>query len=317
VSWSRTLKVRQILRVQIEAGEEIALLFSDLRGFSSYAAKEGDRAAFRLTQIHEVLLRERINEYGIVVKTLGDGVMAAFETPTHAVQAAVAIQNVLRERNREATEPLHVGIGIACGTPVMTDIDFIGHSVNLAQRLSALAKGGQILVDSRVKRDSPLDMPLRYLPLGMRSLPGVGIEETFEVGWIAERARVSDGGDHVSLILTEQGTLVTTVARDAWREVREALEQLRRTSATEEGWLRALRQRAVAAIVLRLVKGSAESLRSLREQPVERTRLGYRRGRLVAKSPEGRLVLHGPSREDVERFLGAVEVVRKEHAEGS
>jgi class 3 adenylate cyclase len=89
VSWSRTLKVRQLLRAQLEAGEEIALLFSDIRGFSAYAAEMGDRAAFRLTQLHEGILKDCILEYGILVKSLGDGVMAAFETPALAISAAV------------------------------------------------------------------------------------------------------------------------------------------------------------------------------------------------------------------------------------
>ena len=77
MSWSRTLKIRQVLRAQIEAGEEIALLFSDPCGFSAFTATRGDRAAYRLSQLHEEILRARINEYGIAVKSLGDGIMAA------------------------------------------------------------------------------------------------------------------------------------------------------------------------------------------------------------------------------------------------
>ncbi|MCK5246303.1 hypothetical protein KAR02_05360, partial [Candidatus Bipolaricaulota bacterium] len=92
MSWSRTLRVRQLLRAQLEMGEVIALLFSDIRGFSTYASEMGDRAAFRLTQVHEGILKDRISEYGILVKSLGDGVMAAFETPTLAIRAAVSIQ---------------------------------------------------------------------------------------------------------------------------------------------------------------------------------------------------------------------------------
>ncbi len=171
MSWSRTLKVRQLLRAQLEMGEEIALLFSDIRGFSTYAAEMGDHAAFRLTQLHERILRDRISEYGIHVKSLGDGAMAAFETPILAIRSAVSIQQAFRERNAEnPDDPIDVGIGIAAGTPVMTDIDFIGHSVNLAQRLSGQAKGGQIIVPASLCAGTPLPEDLHFIPIGERVL---------------------------------------------------------------------------------------------------------------------------------------------------
>ena len=106
MSWSKTLKVRQTIRAQIESGEEIALLFSDLRGFTTYTARKGDRAAYRLTQLHEGILRERIDEYGILVKSLGDGVMAAFETPDAAIRAAVGIRSargIAKRRTNRST----------------------------------------------------------------------------------------------------------------------------------------------------------------------------------------------------------------------
>jgi len=106
VSWSRTLKIRQILRAQLEMGEEIALLFSDIRGFSAYAAEMGDHAAFRLTQLHEGILKDRISEYGIVVKSLGDGVMAAFESQSLAIRSAVSIQQAFSDDGYRLHRPL-------------------------------------------------------------------------------------------------------------------------------------------------------------------------------------------------------------------
>ncbi|HDS28955.1 MAG TPA: adenylate/guanylate cyclase domain-containing protein, partial [Candidatus Acetothermia bacterium] len=209
MSWSRTLKVRQMLRAQLEVGEPISLLFSDIRGFSTYAVRRGDRAAFQLTQLHEGILKDRISEYGILVKSLGDGVMAAFESSLLAVQAAVAIQRAFRERNAgRSAEPVDVGIGIAAGTPVMTDIDFIGHSVNLAQRLSALAKSGQILVPSQLAAHARLPHGLMVIPVGDRMLKGLGSYSLSEVAWMGEVARVSDAMDQVTLILTQRGSMV-------------------------------------------------------------------------------------------------------------
>jgi class 3 adenylate cyclase len=297
------LKVRQILRSQIEAGEEIALLFSDLREFAAFTASRGDRAAFRLSQLHEGILRARIDEYGIVVKSMGDGIMAAFERPADAVLAAVAIQRAVREENRMGIEePIDVGIGLSSGTPVMTDIDFIGHAVNLAQRLSAFAKGGQILATEGIHAGAGSLPDVRYIPTGPRRLRGLGQEDVVEVGWLRELARISDARDRVTLILTEEGDVVVEVAKDPKQSVREGLEGLRRARAEEDGFVSALLQRAAGRLVERLLRRTTTADVG-REFPLDRVELTYRRGTVRARTPKGELKLDGVTRSDAESFL--------------
>lgn len=311
MSWSRTLKIRQLIRAQLEAGEEIALLFSDIRGFSTYTARKGDRAAYQLARLHEGILRERIDEYGIIVKSLGDGIMAAFETPLRAIRAAVEIQRAIRERNqRTPDDPIDVGIGVSSGTPVMTDIDFIGHAVNLAQRLSSLAKGGQILVTERVQRSTSLPESLRYIPLGPRTLKGLGIENVFEVTWLRERARVSDEKDRITVILTDRRTMVVELAKDTKQELREALEQLARARREEEGALSAMLQRGIARLAQRLIRGSLDAFGVVREQAVDRISVTYRRSTLRIESPQGTLELRGVPHDAAEQFIAAADELR-------
>ncbi len=297
MSWSRTLKLRQAIRAQIESGEEIALLFSDLRGFTTYTARRGDRAAFRLAQLHEGILRERIDEYGILVKSLGDGVMAAFETPDDAIRVAVGIQEAIRARNRKSPEePIDVGIGISSGRPVMTDIDFIGHAVNLAQRLSALAKGGQILVTEGVQKLAALDEGLSYVPLGQQNLSGVGAERVVEVAWMKEVARISDAADRVTLILTELGTIVVELAKDTKQDIRDALDQLQEARAEEEGAFSAFLQRAIARFTHRLIDKSLGTFGIAREQEVGRVDITLHSDALWVETPDGSFRLRGVDR---------------------
>jgi class 3 adenylate cyclase len=304
VSWSRTLKIRQLLRAQLESGEPIALLFSDIRGFSTYAAAKGDRAAFQLTQLHEGILKDRISEYGILVKSLGDGVMAAFETPMLAIQAAVAIQQAFRERNVvNAAEPIDVGIGIASGTPVMTDIDFIGHSVNLAQRLSAQAKGGQILVPDSMARGLTLPEGWYFLPVGERVLKGLGAQPLTEVAWMREIARVSDALDQVTLILTDDGTIVVELAKDAKREVRDALDQLQRSRAEEDGVFSAWLQRAIARFTKRIIGLPFSALRIPREQDVRSVEMSLHGTALDVETVDGTFTLKGVDVETAQTFV--------------
>jgi class 3 adenylate cyclase len=311
MSWSRTLKVRQTIRTQLEAGEEIALLFSDLRGFTTYTARKGDRAAYRLAQLHEGILRERIDEYGILVKSLGDGVMAAFETPDDAIQAAIGIQEAIRERNLESPdEPIDVGIGISSGLPVMTDIDFIGHAVNLAQRLSALAKGGQILVTGRIRNVVALRKGLFYVPMGQQNLKGVGVEQVAEVAWMKEVARISDAADQVTLILTERGAMVVELAKDTKGDIRDALDHLQEARAEEEGAFSAFLQRAIARFTHRLIGASLGVFGMAREQGLDRVEFSLRGDVLLVETPDGTFRLRGVDRDAGVGFIAKAKEIR-------
>ncbi len=308
MSWSRTLKIRQLLRAQLEVGEEIALLFSDIRGFSAYAAEMGDRAAYRISQLHEGILRDRISEYGILVKSLGDGVMAAFESPQLAIQSAVSIQQAFRERNAEtADDPIDVGIGIAAGTPVMTDIDFIGHSVNMAQRLSALAKGGQILVLASLSDRVSLQDELYFIPMGERALKGLGSESVAEVAWIHELDRISDASDQITLLLTESGTIVVELAKDAKQEVRDAMEQLQRARASEEGAFSAMLQRGIVRFTQLLIGVPFRALNIKREQNVSDLKLSLRGTTLHIATPDGTFALKGVDPQHAKVFIERAE----------
>ena len=311
MSWSRTLKVRQSIRAQLEAGEEIALLFSDLRGFTTFTARKGDRAAYQLTQLHEGILRERIDEFGILVKSLGDGVMAAFETPDDAIRAAVGIQEAIRERNRESPdEPIDVGIGISSGRPVVTDIDFIGHAVNIAQRLSGLAKGGQIVVTERVQELVALGEGLFYVPMGQLNLKGVGAERVAEVAWMKEVARISDAADRLTLVLTEHGTIVVELAKDAKQDIRDALDQLQEARAEEEGAFSALLQRTIARFTQRLIGVSLGVFGMRREQGVDRIEFSLSGDVLTVATPDGTFKLRGVERDAASDFIENAKRIR-------
>src|SRR5436853_609704 len=70
----------------------VALLFSDLTGSTALYARVGDAVAFRLVQDHFDLLSGIIEaEGGVVVKTIGDAVMAAFPDEGAAVRAALLL----------------------------------------------------------------------------------------------------------------------------------------------------------------------------------------------------------------------------------
>ncbi|MEW5825519.1 MAG: adenylate/guanylate cyclase domain-containing protein [Candidatus Bipolaricaulota bacterium] len=305
MSWSRTLRIRQELRAHVEAGEDVGFLFSDLRGFSRTAVQRGDHVAFELAEAHVEIVREAIGDRGIVVKTLGDGVIAAFPDPSDAVLAAAAIQRTLRQRNaKDADSPLYAGIGVASGTPIMTDVDFIGHAVNVAQRLSAVAKGGQILTTESVQAYAALPADLRYLPMGDRALKGVGTVRVVEVIWLREVARVSDAGDLVTLILTERGTLVIERIKDPRIDARDALQTLLDLGGPgggPAGWI----ERAAARLALRALREPRRPTVVAAEHALGDVRLARSPRGLRVTCAEGTVTLRDVDPEAADAFLAA------------
>jgi adenylate cyclase len=128
---------------------DVAILFTDLVGFSSWALKAGDRSAIRLlrefAEATEPPIRDRRGE---VVKRLGDGVMAAFWDAPSATEAAFAAAEHTATIEVDGYRP-RLRTGIHLGRPRKIGGDYFGVDVNIAARLAEAAKPGEILVSGR------------------------------------------------------------------------------------------------------------------------------------------------------------------------
>jgi adenylate cyclase len=129
----------------------VAILFSDIEGSTELNERLGDKEWVRLLARHDAVLRSAIERYdGQVVKTQGDGFMAAFRTAEQAVRAAVAVQRAFDKGARKGRATVLVRIGIHQGDVVHRDNDIFGRNVAQAARVAALAEGGQVLVSEPV-----------------------------------------------------------------------------------------------------------------------------------------------------------------------
>jgi adenylate cyclase len=134
---------------------DVAILFTDLVGFSGWSLEAGDRAALDLLrQVSEAIEPPVADHHGEVVKRLGDGLMAVFWDAASAVEAAfdaearIAAVEVAGYRPRLRT-------GIHLGRPRKLGGDYFGVDVNIAARLSEAAKPGEVLVSDRVAETLP------------------------------------------------------------------------------------------------------------------------------------------------------------------
>jgi adenylate cyclase len=154
------------LRSLRSARRDVTVLFADIRDFTTFAEQHPpEQVVDVLNAYFDVMVQVLFEHQGTLDKFLGDGILALFGTPLmqpdhpqRAVQAALDIQraatglNATRQRRGQPT--LHIGIGINSGEAIVGNIGsekrmeytVIGDMVNVAQRLQALARGGETLI---------------------------------------------------------------------------------------------------------------------------------------------------------------------------
>ena len=96
---------------------------------------------------HDDLIRVEVGlRDGVVFKTSGDGLIAAFDSPAAAIESAVAAQRALSEADFSTVDGLPVRMAVYAGNAEAVDGDYVGPAINRCSRLLSLACGGQILV---------------------------------------------------------------------------------------------------------------------------------------------------------------------------
>lgn len=147
------------------ARQSLAVLFADIRGFTTLAEQLQPELLFDALNFHLSLGAQAVLSHeGTLDKFMGDAIMAFFNAPLpqpdyvlRAVAAAIDMQERLAAKATSVPLGLRLqfGIGIARGEAVVGNIGTaqlmnytaIGNCVNLARRLQEVAKGGQILID--------------------------------------------------------------------------------------------------------------------------------------------------------------------------
>jgi len=119
--------------------EELAVVFTDLEGFTSFTAEHGDEAALQLLREHHRLAGPIVRRSGgRIVKRLGDGLLCTFADPSGGLRSAVELLGT-------APQPLKLRAGVHVGEAIVSRDDVIGHVVNVAARVAEAAPGGRAI----------------------------------------------------------------------------------------------------------------------------------------------------------------------------
>lgn len=137
------------IRSSIQHGT-VTLVFTDIEGSTELAQSMGDDSWSETIEWHNETIKGIVEaNHGTLVKTLGDGTMAAFESVREAARATFQIQSAFTDSGDD--QELKVRIGLHVGDVVLSGDDYLGNTVNKAARITAAGRGGDITVSTAVK----------------------------------------------------------------------------------------------------------------------------------------------------------------------
>src|SRR3954470_19298405 len=149
-------------------GRELAVGFADLVGYRSRSRGMGGRELGAMIEDFESIAAEVIARHsGRVVKTVGDGVLFTAVTAADAVQIGLDLPDAWKTEERP---PLRVGA--AYGAVLTRFGDVYSPVVNLASRLTSIARPGTLLVDRELARQLRRLPAYRVRPLRRVSVRG-------------------------------------------------------------------------------------------------------------------------------------------------
>jgi YVTN family beta-propeller protein len=155
-------------------GGAVTFLFTDIEGSTRLVKTLRDRYPQVLAE-HRRLVRAAIAAHdGREVDTQGDAFFVAFAGAKQAVLCALAIQQALAAHAWPADGPVRVRIGIHTGHAVPAGGGYTGLSVHRAARISAAARGGQVLISqatvSIIEDEEEADPGFTLVDLGEKQL---------------------------------------------------------------------------------------------------------------------------------------------------
>ncbi|MEY2421081.1 MAG: hypothetical protein QOI95_1148 [Acidimicrobiaceae bacterium] len=278
--------------------ETAIILVTDLQGSTELRSRVGEEVAEQLRREHDDLLNDAVLQHGgVVVKGLGDGILARFDGASDAVSAAVTMQQAAEAYSRAHIDtPLAIRVGISAGDVSLEDDDCFGTPVIEASRLCADAAGGQIFVAELVRLLARGRGGHGFRTIGERELKG--LSETVVVDEVTWEPLLDERPERDAVVPLSIPLPVALAGA-------ERFPYAGRSAALEQAW----------TVWKQSTDGHRQILLLSGEPGMGKTRLASEVARRAHR--EGAAVLFGRADEDVDTpYRPIVEVVRHlvEHA---
>jgi len=169
------------------AVKDTSRMFTDLQGSTELYDRIGDLKAFSLVHHHfDVLGDSVIRNNGAIVKTIGDAIMAAFQSSADTLTAAIEMRDAIKSYNKNSSdEDIYIKIGIHRGAAIAVTLnerlDYFGQSINIAARIQGLANGDEIYMTDSILEAPNVKKILSGRTLKRKQEKLKGIEMPFNV----------------------------------------------------------------------------------------------------------------------------------------
>lgn len=171
---------------------EVAILFADVVGSTQlYETLGDDRARETVAECLEIMKTATEENGGTVIKTMGDEVMATFETANAAIAAAAAMQKRISDNEELIGGGDKVSIRIGChfGPVVQENRDIFGSAVHTANRMTSQAKARQIITTDTMVQQLNEEWQALVRQIDIATVKGKRDEVAlYEVLWQPEEA---------------------------------------------------------------------------------------------------------------------------------
>ncbi len=167
--------------------KRLAVFFSDLRQSTAFYHKLGDAEAYHWVNEHFKVMFAAVEKHGgSAVKTIGDGVMGVFTSPSAALLGIAEAMQKINQLNQQAgltsSDQLALKVGLHCGPCIVVTLngrlDYFGETVNIAARLGGLSSGGDVIISQEVLDEEDVTTlmqtmgEVRPIAARLRGLPG-------------------------------------------------------------------------------------------------------------------------------------------------
>ena len=133
----------------------VAIAFADLAGYTRFTEEAGEEEAFSTVERFIDAVSDTLPDDARVLKTIGDEVMLVGQDVQALTDWAVGFQRLYRDRPMPR-------IGVHVGVTLYRDGDYFGREVNLAARVVARARGGEVVVTDTVMEQIKTSAWLRF-----------------------------------------------------------------------------------------------------------------------------------------------------------
>jgi formylglycine-generating enzyme required for sulfatase activity/class 3 adenylate cyclase len=153
-----------------------AILCGDIVGYSKHMSYDEEGTLARVMHHRREIIEPTIAEHhGRVIKWLGDGFLAMFDSPLEAVRCAIVIQQAVAVRNTSlvAINRLEYRMGVNLGDVIIKDDDVYGDGVNVAARLQTSAAPGTVNISGGIYEQVKNKLVVGYQSLGDEKLKNI------------------------------------------------------------------------------------------------------------------------------------------------